>query len=51
MSPIAYTLQHLAERLLAEQAALEARGAPTAHEDHAHRALYGTLRMQEAGQR
>ena len=29
-SPIAYTPRHLAERILAEQAALEARGAPTA---------------------
>ena len=27
-SPIAYTPRHLAERILAEQAALEARGAP-----------------------
>ena len=28
VSPIAYTPRHLAERILAEQAALEARGAP-----------------------
>ena len=28
ISPIAYTPRHLAERILAEQAALEARGAP-----------------------
>ena len=27
-SPLAYTPRHLAERILAEQAALEARGAP-----------------------
>ena len=113
-SPIAYTPRHLAERILAEQAALEARGAPDgerktitalfadikgsmalledldpeearriidpaltlmmeavhryegyvaqslgdgifalfgapiAHEDHAQRALYAALRMQEA---
>jgi class 3 adenylate cyclase/predicted ATPase len=117
VSPIAYTPQHLAERILAEQAALEARGAPNgerktitalfadikgsmallegldpedarrlidpalrlmmqavhryegyvaqslgdgifalfgapiAHEDHAQRALYAALRMQEEGQR
>ena len=116
-SPIAYTPRHLAERILAEQAALEARGAPDgerktitalfadikgsmalledldpeearriidpaltlmmeavhryegyvaqslgdgifalfgapiAHEDHAQRALYAALRMQEAMRR
>jgi class 3 adenylate cyclase len=117
LSPIVYTPRHLAERILAEQAALEARGAsdgerktitalfadikgsmdlledldpedarriidpalqlmmeavhryegyvaqslgdgilalfgaPIAHEDHAHRALYAALRMQEAAKR
>ncbi len=116
-APVAYTPKHLAERILAEQAAMEARGAaegerktitvlfadikgsmnliegldpeearsiidptlklmmdavhrydgyvaqstgdgifaffgaPIAHEDHAHRALYAALRMQEEAKR
>ena len=44
-SPESYTPQRLAEKILTSKAAL---GAPLAHEDHAVRACYAALRMQES---
>src|SRR6266571_3472945 len=48
--PILYTPRHLAERILAERAAMEARGA-TDGERRIIRALFAALRMQEESKR
>src|SRR5881396_1590265 len=54
--PRAYTPQHLAEKILISRAALAGErkqvtvlfGAPIAHEDHAQRACWAALHLQEA---
>src|SRR6266567_2970207 len=58
-TPQTYTPKHLAEKILTSKAALEGErkqvtvlfAAPLAHEDHAVRACYAALRMQESVKR